>query len=325
MSNTKKRLKQGYIRRKIYGRGNAMSRRQPVKLERETVSMSSSLGPRSLGSRSFKPRSLGSRSLRPVIRSLPVIAIRTTSLPQPRVLRSSLKKHDNASKKNRISYSRTSDDDRISKAWKNRCYPYKDVIFSGKGAPYKEYLQNVKNRGRLGCDMSMFPKYRDGRYCCEAIPSSNQEQLDYINSLLQAFITNVSDSVFNKNEHALVYLLYFRHKLVTHDNRLVDNLKIPEAYETIGDWIKATRERVSREIDETRYIPKIRDDPVHNLQRTQLAYNVERNKPFYLEGRETRARIRKELRDAAATDIARSIIDMAAEASELDYKKAKDL
>jgi hypothetical protein len=85
-----------------------------------------------------------------VIRSLPVTAIRTTSLPEPRMLRSSLKKHDNASKKNRISYSRTSDDDRISKAWKNRCYPYKDVIFSGKGAPYKEYLKNVKKQRKFG-------------------------------------------------------------------------------------------------------------------------------------------------------------------------------
>jgi hypothetical protein len=97
--------------------------------------------------------------------------------------------------------------DQESKAWQNICHPNKKVIFTKGHVPAFEYLDNINIEGSLGCTMKTFPKYENGKYCCMSEPASKQEHLDFINSLLEAAMNNVSDTAFIKQRTNIYYYL----------------------------------------------------------------------------------------------------------------------
>lgn len=168
-----------------------------------------------------------------------------------------------------------------SKAWQNICSPNKKVVFTKGNVPSFEYLQNINKAGSLGCDINTFPKYENGKYCCMTEPSSKQEQLDFINSLLEAAMNNVSDTAFIKQRSKIFSLLRWR-KLLLIDDRLIDNLEVIEPYISITDWFKQTEERAGNEISRNRPVPLVDDDPIHMRIQNEVAQNRIKNQEYTL-------------------------------------------
>ena len=116
-----------------------------------------------------------------------------------------------------------------------KCDPGPNVNFgSRKALPFFEYLTNINKNGSLGCKDYQYPKYKNGKYCCSLIKSSNQEQLDYINNLLESAMNNVGPTMFKKNTKTIEFIMDKRNELLRKDNSLVDNLEIPDDPEEIG-------------------------------------------------------------------------------------------
>lgn len=168
-----------------------------------------------------------------------------------------------------------------SKAWQDICHPNKKVVFTKGSVPSFEYLQYINKAGSLGCDINTFPKYENGKYCCMTEPSSKQEQLDFINSLLEAAMNNVSDTAFIKQRSNILLLLRQR-KLLLNDYRLIDNLEVIEPYESITDWFKQTEERAGNEISRNRPDPVVDDDPIHMRIQNEVAQNRKKNQEYTL-------------------------------------------
>jgi hypothetical protein len=77
--------------------------------------------------------------------------------------------------------------------------------------------------GSLGCNPNQYPKYKDGKYCCESVPASAQEQLDYVNILLENAIENVNESTFKNYSDKISYLNDVRKILLEkHKNKIID-------------------------------------------------------------------------------------------------------
>ena len=168
-----------------------------------------------------------------------------------------------------------------SKAWQNICSPNKKVVFTKGKVPSFLYLQNINKAGSLGCDINTFPKYENGKYCCMTEPSSKQEQLDFINSLLEAAMNNVSDTAFIKQRRKIFLLLRWR-KLLLNNSRLIDNLKVIEPYKSITDWFIQTEERAGNEISQNRPVPLVDDDPIHMRIQNEVAQNRIKNQEYTL-------------------------------------------
>jgi len=141
--------------------------------------------------------------------------------------------------------------DEISVAQK-LCVPGPNVAFTPKLLPFAEYLTEINKEGSLGCGPKKFPKYENGKYCCVDERVSNQEQLDYVNMLLEAAIRNVGDTAFSKNKKGLLFLIKRHESLLNFDKTVVDSLELPEPYTNIMDWYTDTEKRVAQEISSTR-------------------------------------------------------------------------
>jgi len=136
------------------------------------------------------------------------------------------------------------------------CVPGPNVVFTPKLLPFAEYLTEINKEGTLGCGPKKFPKYENGKYCCVDSRVSNQEQLDYVNTLLEAAIRNVSDTAFSKNKKGLFFLIRTHDYLLNSDKTLVDSLELPEPYTNIMDWYTTTEKRVAQEISSYRPDPE---------------------------------------------------------------------
>jgi len=136
------------------------------------------------------------------------------------------------------------------------CVPGPNVVFTPKLLPFTEYLTALNKEGSLGCGPKKFPKYENGKYCCVDSRVSNQEQLDYVNMLLEAAIRNVSDTAFTKNNNGILILIKTHNYLLNSDKTLVDSLELPEPYTNIMDWYTDTKNRVAKEISSYRPDPE---------------------------------------------------------------------
>ena len=105
------------------------------------------------------------------------------------------------------------------------CIPGPNVKFRRKAVPYVSYIPNMTVLGSLGCNPDQYPKYTNGKYCCESEPSSPQEQLNYVNMLLESAIENVGETSFKKYFTDIEWLNKFRKYLVNkYNNEVVDTL-----------------------------------------------------------------------------------------------------
>jgi hypothetical protein len=122
-----------------------------------------------------------------------------------------------------------------------QCIPGPNVQFSKTEVPFSEYLRNLKRPGSLGCNPDQYPKYMDGKYCCDPTMATPQEQLDYVNALLQSSIENVGETAYRKNEMTIDTLIKWRNILLrnnTGENKLDDNLEVPEDYDDIEEYYR---------------------------------------------------------------------------------------
>ena len=126
------------------------------------------------------------------------------------------------------------------------CVPGPNVQFSKKGLPFSEYISNMLNPGSLGCNPNQYPKYTNGKYCCESEMATPQEQFDYVNTLLLSAIENVGETSFRKYFREIDFLNNARNKLKEKysENNLKDILveEFPiningEEYENLDDYI----------------------------------------------------------------------------------------
>ena len=125
------------------------------------------------------------------------------------------------------------------------CIPGPNVKFSKNALPFSEYISNMSKQGVLGCNPDQYPKYTNGKYCCETEMATPQEQLDYINMLLENAIENVGETSFNKYSGNILWLKSVRDFLLKkyRENNLTDTLmeQFPmtingEEYENLDDY-----------------------------------------------------------------------------------------
>jgi hypothetical protein len=103
------------------------------------------------------------------------------------------------------------------------CVPGPNVKFNKNALPFLAYIQKMNVPGSLGCNPNQYPKYKDGKYCCETEPSTPQEQLDYVNMLLEYSIDNVNESTFKNYYDKISYLNDVRKILLErHKNKIKD-------------------------------------------------------------------------------------------------------
>jgi hypothetical protein len=193
--------------------------------------------------------------------------------------------------------------DQESKAWQNICHPNKKVIFTKGHVPAFEYLDNINIEGSLGCTIKTFPKYENGKYCCMSEPASKQEHLDFINSLLEAAMNNVSDTAFIK-QRTNIYLLLRSRNLLLRNKKLIDTLEVIEPYTSITDWFRQTEERAGNEISRNRPDVLIDDDPIHMRIQDEVARNRIKNNDYMLELKTNREKKEK------ATQAKKTILDL---------------
>lgn len=136
------------------------------------------------------------------------------------------------------------------------CVPGPNVKFRKNALPFSEYISNMTKPGTLGCNPDQYPKYTNGKYCCETEMSTPQEQLDYINMLLENAIENVGESSFKKYSGNILWLKSVRDFLLQKykENNLIDTLmeQFPmtingEEYEDLDDYI-SKKMQVSNEL-----------------------------------------------------------------------------
>ena len=130
------------------------------------------------------------------------------------------------------------------------CVPGPNVKFRKKAVPYVSYIPKMTVPGSLGCNPDQYPKYTNGKYCCESEPSSPQEQLDYVNMLLESAIENVGERSFEKYFKDIEWLNKFRKYLVNkYNNEVVDTLANLDGeividdirYKNIDDYISKNK------------------------------------------------------------------------------------
>jgi len=136
------------------------------------------------------------------------------------------------------------DEEEISS--QKNCIPGPNVLFSKKVLPFTEYVSNMTKPGTLGCDPDQYPKYTNGKYCCESTMATPQEQLDYVNMLLEYAIENVGQTAFKKYSIEINWLKNMRDFLLKKykENNLTDTLsqQFPmtingDHYDSLDDYI----------------------------------------------------------------------------------------
>lgn len=143
-------------------------------------------------------------------------------------------------------------------AQQKQCRPGPNVRFSPKALPFAEYLANLDIEGSLGCGPGKFPRYKDGKYCCQDEKASDQETFDYINYLLERVIENVPLEVFNKYKNEVEYLISY-HKMYLAKSGLENTLKLPDEDLNIDAWYRRTRDLAIE------YINPVRPDPPEGM------------------------------------------------------------
>ena len=127
-----------------------------------------------------------------------------------------------------------------------KCVPGPNVVFSKRALPISEYLSNVDKVGSLGCGPKKYPKYKNGKYCCVNVKSTDQEKLDYINNLLENAMGVIGITAFNKQKDVIAWLIDYR-KFLLEDPNLEDNISVPDLHDlfpkyddknppTVEDW-----------------------------------------------------------------------------------------
>ena len=175
------------------------------------------------------------------------------------------------------------------------CVPGPNVVFGKKDLPFFAYLQNMNIEGALGCGPGKYPKYTDGKYCCVDSPLTQQEQLDYVNFLLEGAMQNIGETVFKKYIQHVGILIQVRNNLLKNKS-LTDNLRIPEEYvntqydsdssddeEAKEDWVQAWFDVMIRK---SNAISRDRPDPVggktkrrkHNSKKSRKGRKSRKNK-----------------------------------------------
>jgi len=130
-----------------------------------------------------------------------------------------------------------------------KCYPGPNVKFEKKDLPFFTYLENISKQGTLGCPSDKYPKYTNGKYCCVDEKSTDQEQLDFINYLLEQAEINVGDTAFGKNISKINFLIIKRRRLISKNN---DNpLKDSWPHGDVNDWF-TTRQAEAAKISKHR-------------------------------------------------------------------------
>jgi hypothetical protein len=146
--------------------------------------------------------------------------------------------------------------DDVSINSQKNCVPGPNVQFRKKDIPFSSYLQNINRLGTLGCNPDQYPKYKDGKYCCESNMSTPQEQFDYVNMLLLSAIENVGETAFKKYSREINWLNNKRNNLLQKykEINLIDTLKeeFPiningEEYENLDEYISKNME-ISNEL-----------------------------------------------------------------------------
>lgn len=117
------------------------------------------------------------------------------------------------------------------------CIPGPNVKFDRKQIPFSQYLGNFNIQGSLGCG-DKYPRYRDGKYCCEPEFATEQEMFDYINNLLQRAIENIPIELFNKYDGAIKFLIQYHRNYL--GKGLENKLELPDGFTDINDWYTKT-------------------------------------------------------------------------------------
>jgi len=166
-----------------------------------------------------------------------------------------------------------------------KCQPGPNVRFPKKVVPFSHYLIHNKIPGALGCTKTTYPKYRNGKYCCESRPASDQETFDYINQLLENLITNVSDTQLWKQQESIDFLLFNRNIYKNKKYpRLEDHLELPPGYSSLEDWMEQTKSRLEKQdIDDRAAMNILRSDrsirKIQNLESLNQRVLLERDIP----------------------------------------------
>jgi hypothetical protein len=166
-----------------------------------------------------------------------------------------------------------------------KCHPGPNVIFPKGEVPFSVYLIHNKTPGSLGCTRNTFPKYKNGKYCCESTQASDQEIFDYVNQLLQNVITNVSDKQLRNQEESIHYLLSYRNMYKKKKYpRLEDHLELPPGYSSLEDWMEQTKSRLEKQdIDDRAAMNILRSDrsirKIQNLESLNQRVLLERDIP----------------------------------------------
>jgi len=136
--------------------------------------------------------------------------------------------------------------DDVSINSQKNCVPGPNVQFRKNSIPFSEYIANMLKPGSLGCNPNQYPKYTNGKYCCESNMSTPQEQFNYVNMLLLSAIENVGETAFKKYSREINWLNNMRNNLLQKykEINLIDTLKeeFPiningEEYENLDDYI----------------------------------------------------------------------------------------
>ena len=157
------------------------------------------------------------------------------------------------------------------------CIPGPNVKFSKKALPFGEYLVNIGNPGSLGCNPDQYPKYTNGKYCCENEMATPQEKFDYVNTLLLNAIENVGETSFKKYSREIDYLQKSRKTLLEqYGNSLEDTLseEFPltinnNTYENLDDYISKNM-IVSNELGRDQQYKYLQGEGLENQNQTKI-------------------------------------------------------
>jgi len=132
------------------------------------------------------------------------------------------------------------------------CVPGPNVKFRKGELPFSAYLNNWKKEGSLGCGPGQYPKYTNGKYCCEDHKATTQEMLDYVNMLLEGVMKNVSITAFTKKDvkKQADIILNVREIILDANPSLHDNLDVPDEYnhrkkDYVNAWFKKMNEEAA--------------------------------------------------------------------------------
>jgi len=159
------------------------------------------------------------------------------------------------------------------------CVPGPNVKFKKNALPFTEYISNMSKQGVLGCNPDQYPKYTNGKYCCETEMATPQEQLDYVNMLLENAIENVGETSFKKYSGNIAWLKSVHDFLIKkyRENNLTDTLseQFPmtingEEYENLDDYI-SKKMQISNELArDYQYKTIIEGDGLENPALTRM-------------------------------------------------------